>query len=89
MPEYQDLLSELSKSGVEISAVDVLTKTVERSDNWTAAFVEMSMTGRRLGVRLTRPDKNPTDAELDHILSGYPFDHSQRRLVVQNVASAG
>lgn len=89
MPEYQDLLSELSKSGVKITAVDVLTKTIESSDNWTTTFVEMSLTGQRLGVRLTRPDKGPTDADLDHILSGYPFDLAQRRLVVQNVTSAG
>lgn len=88
MPEYQDLVDELNKSGVSISDIEKLFKTVANSDNWISAFVEVAQTGRRIGVRMTRQNKSPTDEQLHRILSGYPFDKEQIRLVVQNVASA-
>jgi hypothetical protein len=87
MPEYQDLVNELHLAGVSISSLDKLTQTVERSDDWVAAFSEMALTGRRQGVTLTRQGKASTDANLQRILSGYPFTREQTAAVIQNVAA--
>lgn len=87
MPEYQDLLDELHLAGVSITAVEKLTQTVVRSDDWVAAFSEMALTGRRQGVNLTRRGQAPSDAILQRILSGYPFTREQMAAVVQNVVA--
>ena len=84
--EYQELIDELQKAGVSIGAVERLSQTIAASDNWPAAFVEVTKTGRRIGVSLMR-EHQPTDERLDQILQGYPFGRTQRRLVIQNVIS--
>lgn len=83
MPELQDLMDQLTDAGVQFSSVDKITQFVSLSDNWTSAFVELAVTGRRLGVRMTRAPRSPTDEALHHILRGYPFDREQRSLVVR------
>lgn len=85
MPNFEDLLDELIGAGVRISAAAKLAEVVSLSDNWIAAFVEVSRTGRRIGVTMTRRSAVPTDQVLQQILGGYPFDREQRDLVVQNI----
>lgn len=67
MPEFQDLIEELKSAGVSIHAIEKLSQSVTLSDNWTTAFVEIAMTGRRIGVSLTRAIEL-TDERLDQIL---------------------
>lgn len=86
MPTFDTFMEEIDAAGITIAGRREFVDKAKSSQDWTVAVTDLACHGRMRGIGLFRQTTDcPTDATIDHLLSGYPFSTVQRGLIVRNV----